>query len=56
MAETLIVKPLGLVLQKAGLISLEQVKNHDWYKSSFPEVEEKKIKKNLEDRRIKFNI
>ncbi|HHP7230061.1 MAG TPA: tetratricopeptide repeat protein [Xenococcaceae cyanobacterium] len=26
MAETLIVKPLGLVLQKAGLISLEQVK------------------------------
>ncbi len=36
MAETLIVKPLGLVLQKAGLISLEQVKIALKAKKSLP--------------------
>ena len=36
MAETLIVKPLGLVLQKAGLISLEQVKIALQAKKSLP--------------------
>ncbi len=36
MTETLIVKPLGLVLQKAGLISLEQVKIALQAKKSLP--------------------